>query len=88
MIDFSKPLFLAVPGTDRIRFTPHGIEQLRARFASAGVDIRTVGTRQAALAAIEASSHAVVERLARAADEEPGIRSILERTLPGIEERP
>ena len=88
MIDLSKPLFLSIPGTDGIRFTPHGIEQLRARFAAAGVDIRTVEPRQAALAAIEASSHVTLEQLAKAADEDAGIRSILERTIPGFEERP
>lgn len=86
MIDFSKPLFLSIPGTHRIRFTPHGIEQLRARFAAAGVDIRTVRTRQTAIAAIEASSHVTLEQLALAADEDPGVCSILERIMPGFEE--
>ena len=58
-----RPLFLVEPGTDRIRFTPYGMERLRARFAAAGIDIRQVRTRTAALAVLEASSHVVVEQL-------------------------
>ena len=77
MIDFSKPFFIEEPGTDRIRFTPHGVEQLRARFAAAGVDIRDVKTKQQARQAVEASQHVLLAEIAELAEGDEALEKIL-----------
>lgn len=72
MIDFSKPLFLEMPGSDRVVFTEHGRLQLTERFAKAGHDINRIETKAQALAAIKASESHVFSGLKAivAADQE------------------
>ena len=83
MIDFSKPFFIEEPGTDRIRFTAHGIERLRARFAAAGIDIRDVKTKQEARRAVEASQYVVLDEIAQLAEGDEVLEEIIAPLLPG-----
>lgn len=77
MMDFSKPFFIEEPETGRIRFTPHGIKQLRARFAAAGIDIRAIKTKQEARQAIEASQHVWLAEIAELAEGDEALTEIL-----------
>lgn len=74
--------FVEDPETGRIRFTAKGLAAFRSQFARAGIDIRSIRTRDEVRAACRRSDHVFVDDLRQMVKGHTELEEVLDTVWP------